>query len=251
MHTANHQAIPILTYHQIADAPPKGAPFRSLYVSEDSFRWQLRLLKSFGYQGLSMRDLMPYLRGEKQGKVIGITLDDGYLNNHDVAMPALLEQGFTATCYVVSQLLGKTNVWDLEVGIHEARLMDTMHIKAWAKAGLEIGAHTRHHVNLAQGEDGIMEREIHHCRLDLEDALGQPVEQFCYPFGIYDHRHVTMAMQAGYVAATTTQRGQVLHGADLFQLRRIPVVRSTHWPQFLLKVLTPYENKHIPHGSAN
>jgi hypothetical protein len=86
--TSNRQAIPILTYHQIADAPAKGVPFRSLYVSANRFRQQLGMLKALGYQGLSMRDLMPYLRGEKQGKVVGITLDDGYLNNHDAAMPA-------------------------------------------------------------------------------------------------------------------------------------------------------------------
>jgi peptidoglycan/xylan/chitin deacetylase (PgdA/CDA1 family) len=249
-HTCNRQPIPILTYHQIADAPPKGAPFRSLYVPAERFRQQLRMLKTFGYQGLSMRDLMPYLRGEKQGKVVGITLDDGYLNNHDQAMPALLEQGFTATCYVVSQLLGQSNVWDHGIGIAPAPLMDRRQIRTWSDAGLEIGAHTRHHVNLTEGNDTDMATEIKHCRLDLEDTLGKPVDQFCYPFGIYEQRHVSMAAQAGYLAATTTHRGQVLSGADLFQLRRIPVVRSTYWPQFLLKVLTAYENKHIPHGTA-
>jgi hypothetical protein len=31
----------------------------------------------------------------------------------------------------------------------------------------------------------------------------------------------------------------------MLELRRIPVVRSTYWPQFLLKVLTPYENKYL------
>ena len=249
--TSNRQAIPILTYHQIADAPAKGVPFRSLYVSANRFRQQLGMLKALGYQGLSMRDLMPYLRGEKKGKVVGITLDDGYLNNHDAAMPALLDHGFTATCYVVSQLLGKSNVWDHGIGIEPAPLMDAGHIQAWTQAGLEIGAHTRHHVNLVEGEDAAMQDEIQHSRLDLEDVLGQKVDQFCYPFGIHDQRHVEMVAQAGYIAATTTERGQVLNGADLLTLRRIPIVRSTYWPQFLLKVLTSYENKHIPHGTAD
>jgi len=250
LQTSNSRAIPILTYHQIADAPPKGAPFRSLYVSAKRFRNQMRILKTLGYQGLSMRDLMPYLRGEKQGRVVGITLDDGYLNNHDQAMPALLEQGFTATCYVVSQLLGKSNVWDHGIGIEPAALMDVGQIRAWSDAGLEIGAHTRHHVNLTEGNDTDMATEIKQSRLELEHVLGKPVNQFCYPFGIYEKRHVVMAAQAGYLAATTTHRGQVLKGSDMFELRRIPVVRSTYWPQFLLKVLTGYENKHISHGTA-
>ena len=36
--TANVLPIPILVYHQIAEAPQSGAPFRSLYVSPCSFR---------------------------------------------------------------------------------------------------------------------------------------------------------------------------------------------------------------------
>ena len=53
---------------------------------------------------------------------------------------------------------------------------------------------------------------------------------------------IRMAQDAGYQSATTTHRGKVQAGSDLFQLRRIPVVRSTYMPQFLLKLLTGYEN---------
>jgi len=42
--TANSRPIPILTYHQIADAPAKGAPFRSLYVTGKRFKYQLSML---------------------------------------------------------------------------------------------------------------------------------------------------------------------------------------------------------------
>ena len=52
----------ILTYHQIAQAPPRPAGFRSLYVPPARFESQMRLLKNLGYRGLSMPDLMPYLR---------------------------------------------------------------------------------------------------------------------------------------------------------------------------------------------
>jgi hypothetical protein len=29
-----------------------------------------------------------------------------------------------------------------------------------------------------------------------------------------------------------------------FELSRVPIVRSTHWPQFLLKLLSRYEDRH-------
>ena len=114
--TQNRRPIPILVYHQIDEAPPRGSPFRSLYVAPDAFARQMSFLKLFGYTGLSISDLLPYLNGEKEGKVVGITFDDGFQNNVANALPVLMKQGFSSTCYVVSGLLGQTNVWDKQIG---------------------------------------------------------------------------------------------------------------------------------------
>jgi peptidoglycan/xylan/chitin deacetylase (PgdA/CDA1 family) len=236
------QQYAILTYHQIDAAPPPPAAFRSLYVAPASFAKQMRWLKGLGYRGVSMRELMPYLRGEKVGKVVGLTFDDGYCNNLQHALPVLQELGFTATCYVMSQLLGQTNVWDIENGVQQADLMTAAQIRQWAQAGMEIGAHTQTHCKLPHTPDDVAMRQIADCRADLAELLGEPVAHFCYPYGLYEARHAVMAQDAGYQSATTTQRGKVHVGSDLFQLRRIPVVRSTYMPQFLLKLLTGYEN---------
>lgn len=236
------QQYAILTYHQIELAPPPPAAFRSLYVAPDSFARQMRWLKRLGYRGVSMRDLMPYLRGEKVGKVVGLTFDDGYCNNLHYALPVLQDCGFTATCYVISQLLGKTNVWDLANGVKQADLMSPAQIRLWSQAGMEIGAHTQTHCQLTTLSDEHALREISASKEELADRIGQEVEHFCYPYGLYKARHAAMAQSAGYQSATTTRRGKVQPGADLFQLHRIPVVRSTYLPQFLLKLLSEYEN---------
>lgn len=239
------QQYAILTYHQIAAAPPPPAQFRSLYVAPASFARQMRWLKGLGYRGVSMRELMPYLRGEKVGRVVGLTFDDGYCNNLQYALPVLQALGFTATCYVMSQLLGKTNLWDIDNGVKQADLMTVTQIRQWAQAGMEIGAHTQTHCKLPQLPDTLAMRQIADCKAELGELLGEPVDHFCYPYGLYDARHATMAQDAGYLSATTTRRGKVRAGADLFQLHRIPVVRSTYLPQFLLKLLTGYENRKV------
>ena len=69
--------IPILMYHQIDEPPARGTPLRGLVVSPRSFAWQMNMLRILGFRGLSMRDLEPYLLGQKQGRVVGITFDDG------------------------------------------------------------------------------------------------------------------------------------------------------------------------------
>lgn len=202
------------------------------------------LLKWFGYTGLSMHDLQPYLRGEKKGKVVGITFDDGYLNNLMHALPVLQKHGFTSTCYVVDGLLGQTNSWDSAQGIAQTPLMNSEHLLLWQAGGQEVGAHTKHHIDLNSVDDMAAFGEIAQSKSCLEAMLNVPVTDFCYPYGKFSPRHVEMVRQAGYTTATTTVRGRVGKGANLLELPRVPVLRSTSLPVFWLKVASSYEDRH-------
>jgi peptidoglycan/xylan/chitin deacetylase (PgdA/CDA1 family) len=240
--------IPILTYHQIATPPASPSPFRSLSVPLAHFESQMGWLKRLGYQGLSMRDLMPYLRGEREGRVVGITFDDGYQNNLLHALPVLQRVGFTATVYAVSQRLGQSNTWDQALGVPVSALMTRQELQEWSHAGLEVGSHTRNHVRLTHCTEQEAQREIAGSKAELEDLLGCAVSQFCYPYGEFNASLSRRVDEAGYEAATTTLRSRERGGErareEWFTLSRVPVVRSTHWPQFLLKILTRYEDQH-------
>lgn len=237
--------IPILMYHNIAELPDGLGVYRSLYVSPAAFARQMTLLRMLGYRGVSMTDAMPYLRGQRQGKVVVITLDDGYVDNLEWAMGALRGHGFTATCYAVSGYLGQYNAWDDEkLGIRKP-LMSADDLRAWHAGGMEVGAHSRTHARLSQCSSAQLHQEIHGCKAELEDRLGFRVTQFCYPYGDYDERTVNTAREAGYAAATTTDRGRADAGAaiDLWRLPRIQVARHHLLPQVMAKVLTRYEDK--------
>jgi peptidoglycan/xylan/chitin deacetylase (PgdA/CDA1 family) len=236
--------IPILMYHQIDARPSRGAPLRGLVVSPQAFARQMGLLSFLGYQGLSMSALMPYLRGEKQGKVVGITFDDGYLNNLEHAMPVLQHHGFSSTCYVVSDQLGGSNVWDHGKGIAPKPLMQAEHLRQWVGGGQEVGAHTRTHADLTQLSAAQSLDEIEGGKRDLESASGSVVSQFCYPYGIYNAALVDQVRQAGYAAATTTQRARATAHSSVWELPRVPVMGSVWLPQFWRKVATAYEDQH-------
>ena len=235
--------VPILTYHQIAIAPDKPAPYRSLYVAPRDFARQMDWLKKLGYQGLSLSALMPYLQGEKTGKVVGISFDDGYLNNLTDALPVLQQHGFSATCYFVSRRLGYNNEWDRAIGIKQTRLMGQPQVREWVAGGQEAGAHTRTHARLVGLSKTEAQQEIAGCKLELEAVTGKSVQHFCYPFGEFDKQHVQMVQEAGYQTATTTQRGRVCKGDSLLQLPRVTVARSTSRAALWLKVATPYEDR--------
>ncbi len=236
-------SIPILVYHQISEAPPKGAPFRGLYVSPGAFARQMALLKLLGYQGLSMSALLPHLKGERAGKVVGITFDDGYLNNLTHALPVLQRHGFSSTCYAVSNLLGRTNVWDQGIGIAQVPLMDAGQLRQWVAGGQEVGSHTQNHARLLQSDAVTARAEMVQDKAALEATLATPVQHFCYPYGEYAPEHVFMAREAGFETVTTTRRGRSTINGNLLELPRVPVVRSTSLPVFWLKIATAYEDR--------
>jgi peptidoglycan/xylan/chitin deacetylase (PgdA/CDA1 family) len=239
--TSDH-SIPILTYHHTEQVPPKGFAMRSLWVSPSSFATQMHWLARLGYRGLAMSELMPYLRGEKSGKVVGITFDDGYQSNLLHALPILKNMGFSATCYVVSGKLGQHNAWDESLGMAHAALMGVEEMRTWVDAGMEVGSHTCSHADLNQFSLAEAGHELLQSKSDLENFLQKPVTQFCYPYGHFSPAHESLVSQSGYVAATTTYRGRACATDRMTALPRVPVVRSTYSLQFLLKVLTRYED---------
>lgn len=236
-------SIPILMYHQIDVPPLRGTPLRGLTVAPSSFAWQMRMLRRLGYRGLSMRDLEPYLRAERTGKVVGITLDDGFQNNLHHALPELVLNGFTATCYGVSNLIGRTNIWDAGK-VAEKPLMTRQDWLEWHSAGMDVGSHTKNHANLTQLTARLAHEQIFDSKDQLEQLIGAEVRHFCYPYGWFTAEHQEMVRNAGYATATSTRRGRVQpFNLNLFALNRIMVARATNPVLFYLKVATNYEDR--------
>ena len=234
--------IPILLYHQIDTPPKRGTSLRGLVVAPGSFGRQMALLSLLGYRGLSMHDLEPYLRGEKTGKVVGITFDDGYQNNLINALPVLKKHGFTATCYAVTSMLGGTNAWD-HGKVAEKPLMTVDEWRIWIGSGMEAGSHTRTHADLNTLSDDAARAHIAESKTELQQALACDVRHFCYPYGRFRPEHAQMAKDAGYTTATSSRRGRVAPGDDPFSLRRVLVARATTLLHFYLKIATGYEDR--------
>lgn len=115
--------------------------------------------------------------------------------------------------------------------------------RLWMKAGMELGSHTRTHAKLTELSPEEAQRQIVDAKRELEEMSGQEVRHFCYPYGSFEPEHCAMVRQAGYVTATTMNRGRNQAGDDPYQLRRIMVACSTHLALFLTKVLTGYEDR--------
>ncbi|PID66180.1 MAG: hypothetical protein CR975_04195 [Gammaproteobacteria bacterium] len=230
----NKCSIPILMYHCIAATTNKR--LKNLFVSPERFNKHMSILHHLGYQGLSMRDLLPYLKGEKHGKVVGITFDDGYQNNLINAAPTLKKYRFGATCYLVSAKVGSYNQWDENKGIPRAALMTVDEVKQWLDDGLDIGSHTVNHVDLNRVDKTTAKLEIVQSKAMIEEIFNRDVVDFCYPYGKYS-TEIESIVKKTYLTATTVKKGHCHCGDNLFELPRMHMTYRTGALSFLAKVL--------------
>ena len=154
-------------YHQVRTPPPPPDRLRSLSVAPDAFRRQMTLFRRLGYRGLSVRELQPYLRGERSGKVFGITFDDGF-QRADACDAVLDALGFTATRYFVAGRFGGENDWDAAADTARSPLMTHADMLAWRDHGHEIGSHTLDHVALSHVPAHVSEVQIVESKQRLE-----------------------------------------------------------------------------------
>jgi peptidoglycan/xylan/chitin deacetylase (PgdA/CDA1 family) len=167
-------------------------------LAVERFRQQLGLLRRLKYRSVSPVAVADALRGGPSPgrRTVAITFDDGYLDTLTVALPLLVEHGFTATCYLVARAVGRTSDWT-----DPKPLMDWNGVRDWLAAGMEIGAHSLTHPDLTGLSDRRLDEEVAGSRMMLEDRLGIPVGSFAYPFNLHDERTDAAVAKAGYRAA--------------------------------------------------
>ncbi len=92
----------ILRYHSIGE-PDAVARYLDpgLSVPPDRFREQVRELKA-RFEFATLDDLQSGALPRKGRRAVVITFDDGYKDNHDVALPILQDEGARATFYVTT-----------------------------------------------------------------------------------------------------------------------------------------------------
>jgi len=233
----------ILMYHNVGRPREDGA-LRSLYVSPRMFRFQMGYLKAAGYKVVGLAEIAEFAGGGRSGdRLVALTFDDGYRDFHENAFPVLKEYNFPSTVFLVSDLVGKENLWDSAEGRAREPLMDWETIHRLSSEGVSFGSHTRTHPFLSRLSGEEIESEVRGSRSSLEEQLQRPVETFCYPYGDYDARVLEAVANAGYRAAVTVKRGLVRKDDNPLELRRSFIRGNTHPFLFMYKVHSNYEDR--------
>jgi peptidoglycan/xylan/chitin deacetylase (PgdA/CDA1 family) len=221
-------------YHQVLRAR-SGGKFDT-WVLESALRRQFEHLRRERVETVTFRGLeRPAAPGRRR---VILTFDDGYEDNYTTLFPLLQEFGFTAVIFMVTRLA--TNAWAAAQGEPEARLMTPAQARELAAHGVELGGHTRHHVNFDLVSPAVAREEIRGCKADLEDWLGVPAVSFAYPFGAI-HAHAKRAVEeAGFRWGVATKSGPLHLADDRYEVRRLAISYRTGMLAYRLKTSGRY-----------
>ena len=215
-------------YHYIRELPPN-TPDQlgyGLSIPPNLFEQQLAYLAGAGYTSISMDDLVNHLAHGMvlPPKPIVLSFDDGYADFYSAALPPLRRYHFTATTYLVVDFLGRPGYMSWQ---------QALELKA---DGMEIGAHTMDHVDLAIQPLAQAQHQIGDSRKILQQKLDAPVDTFAYPSGSYNAATIKIVNEDGFTSAVTTQPGDRHSAKNLLTLQRVRVYGGITMPSFIASV---------------
>lgn len=225
--------VTILFYHRVADSDPN--PWT---ISTRRFARQIGWLQR-NFDLVSLKEAQRRIVAPRPDRpAVAITFDDGYAENCDYALPLLLERRIPCTYFVATRFVFENAPFPHDVNRGTPLPVNTPEqIVSLARAGIEIGAHTRNHVDLgAVTDDDLLEAEVVGAKHDLETLLGCRVNYFAFPFGMHRNLNAAvfpMARQAGYAGVCSAYGGYNLAGGDPFHLQRFhgdpDLLRLKNW----------------------
>jgi peptidoglycan/xylan/chitin deacetylase (PgdA/CDA1 family) len=169
----------ILTYHSIDTS---GSP---ISVHPQVFAQHVDWLTSGSVKVVTIDALM---ESAPEMDAVAVTFDDGFANIEDEACARLLGHGLSATIFVVTDHVGRTNSWPARPapGIPILPLLDWPALERLASRGLRVGAHSRTHRDLVGVDGALLEDEIAGSAETITQTLGQRPDVFAYPYGRID-----------------------------------------------------------------
>jgi len=188
----------LICHHGVGTSTPQDDPL-FLRVPPERLRCQLELIHDAGFLFRTVSDLVAEAgNGPPPPGRFALTFDDGMHDNATAALPLLRELGVPATFYITTGMVGAPNPWLAGGG---ERMMNAQELLELAGAGMELGAHTVTHPNLATlGYDACV-AEMGASRDQLETLTGVRATTFAYPFGSYGPDAHRAARDLGFDAA--------------------------------------------------
>lgn len=210
---------PVLCYHRIGGPLELGVT----RVAQSVFTRQMTALARDGWRTLTLSEFadVAWKKAPQAQKAFLLTFDDGYASLAETGFPVLADLGFTATTFLITDYIGKTNTWDVRYTWDRLVHLDWPAIEAWKGRGFDFGSHGATHRRLTWlGVDEMVE-DLGRSRRVLVERLGPAGGlAVAYPFGACDAITVAAAQKTGFGLGFSGPSGK---GGDPLSLPRQPV----------------------------
>ena len=219
---AAHSAAPlsVLFYHRVADSHPN-----DWTLSRQQFQRHVDYCHA-EFELIDLAEVQRRVRDKDScTPAVSITFDDGYRDNCDFALPLLIERGIPCTYFVTT-----SNIQNQSAFPHDSRqgkqlaVNTVAQIRELCEAGIEIGCHTRHHVDFSRVHDpAVVRNEIVDAKDELQQMIGNPVRYFAFPFGLPEQLTqiaIETVHEAGFEGFCSAYGAYNLVGRDAFHIRR-------------------------------
>jgi peptidoglycan/xylan/chitin deacetylase (PgdA/CDA1 family) len=195
----------VLCYHRIGGPLELGVT----RVSAGTFRRQMTALAEAGWRALTLSQYTEAIHtAHRAPRTFLLSFDDGYAALAEHAFPVLADLGYTATTFVITDFIGRTNTWDIPYAFQRLPHLDWEAIERWQARGFDFQSHGARHERLTWLDDAAVSDDLDRSRQTLLRRLGPEAGRaVAYPFGAVDARVARLAAAAGYELGFQTGNG--------------------------------------------
>lgn len=208
----------VLMYHGVADERgncPGADPHYC--VSAGQFAAHLKQVEAAGQRCVSVASLLNPNR--RSDRAVAVTFDDGHVSNL-AAAERLAKADGSADFFVNPSTVGSPH------------FLSWSELREMASLGMSIQSHGFHHRYLDELTPQEVKAELVDSKRAIEDHLGLPVTVFAPPGGRLSPDLAQIAFDSGYAAVCASRVGLWRLGAEVWDIPRLAVLRSTADGQF-------------------
>jgi peptidoglycan/xylan/chitin deacetylase (PgdA/CDA1 family) len=211
----------VLLYHRV------GVEAGEIGISAELFERQLAIL-------VATDRVLPLDRAVDPAAPGGVvvTVDDGYRDFYDIALPLLVRYQVPAVLYLATSLVADES----SGGASAEALYWSQLAEAVATGLVVVGSHTHTHADLSRASEASAEADLRRSKDLIEDRLGVACRHFAYPWAVGSAAADRVVRRLFDTAALDAWRTNRLGATDPWRLGRTPILRSDGITFFRAKV---------------
>ncbi|PFO80413.1 MULTISPECIES: polysaccharide deacetylase family protein [Bacillus cereus group] len=229
------QKIPVLMYHHLLknDEKQSHPSFKNkgTVSTVEQFEKQMKYLVDNHYHTLTLQEFEDFMVRKKKlpEKSVLITFDDGLKSNYIYAYPILKKYQMHAVVFVITSRL-----------TDEIEKFNPRELQPLSKTELdqmrdvfEIGSHTHNLHNRSNGEVDLIDKDQEAVKKDIQESKQLlKTDYFCYPFGIYNQKSITILKDLKFHLAFTTNEGYATQENKRLEINRFGISPQVDMKKF-------------------